>query len=219
MKIRSIPAVLSLIVFLSLLSCSSSHRGVIIACMGDSLTESSYPRHLLKTLAREGVRAKIINFGRSGFTSGEYLNYLEKNQPAIAAAQPDFILVQLGTNDVRIDHDRTSKEQFFSNMKNILGILSQLKNPEGKKTRILLATIPPIPLETPFPFSSDSQRRVMSEINPVIFQIGKEQKISIVDNYTVFIESPQFLPEVHPTEEGYKLLAGNWFVALKPLLK
>lgn len=200
-------------------ACNPSSRGIIIACVGDSLTDSTYPRHLSKALADEGIRSKILNYGRSGFTSGEYLSYLEENQAVLAAERPDYILVQLGTNDVRMDHDRTSQEQFSANMQNILNKLSMLQNPEGKKSQILLATIPPIPSGTPFPFSPESQNRVQDEINPLIIRIGKEKKIPIVDNYSLFLENPHFLPEVHPSEDGYKHLAHNWFAALKPLLK
>lgn len=200
-------------------ACHPSPRGIIIACVGDSLTESTYPRHLSKTLADEGIRSKILNYGKSGYSSTEYLGYLEENQAALTAERPDYVLVQLGTNDVRMDSDRTSQEQFSANMQNILNILSQLQNPEGKKSQILLATIPPIPSGTPFPFSPESQNRVQDEINPCIIRIGKEKKIPIVDNYSLFLENPHLLPEVHPTEEGYKHLARNWFEALEPLLK
>jgi len=217
MKLLSSKTAAFLLLFAA--ACNPSPRGIIIACVGDSLTESTYPRHLSKTLADEGIRSKILNYGRSGFSSGEYLSYLEENQAVLAAERPDFVLVQLGTNDVRMDHDRTSQEQFSANMQNILNILSMLQNPEGKKSKILLATIPPIPSGTPFPFSSESQNRVQDEINPLIIRIGKEKKIPIVDNYSLFLENPHFLPEVHPSEDGYKHLARNWFEALKPLLK
>lgn len=76
-------------------ACNPSPRGIIIACVGDSLTESTYPRHLAKTLADEGIRSKILNYGRSGFSSGEYLSYLEENQAVLAAERPDYVLVQL----------------------------------------------------------------------------------------------------------------------------
>lgn len=206
---------LSIILFLSY--CAVPPSGIIILCAGDSITEAEYPYFLHKTLKKEGIRAKVLNYGRSGFTSGEYLNFLRSNKKTLAAKEPDFILLQLGTNDVRVDHDSTSTEGFYSNMKEIIKIFRGFRNRSKKKSEILLATIPPIPGESSFPFTSESQLRVTEEINPLIKKISVEEKIILVDNYTLFVHSPHLLPEVHPSREGYKHLAHNWYIALKSL--
>lgn len=219
MKIGAGKSFTLFILYAFLLTCSPSQRGVIVLCAGDSLTESSYPKFLKNILISEGTRAKILNFGRSGNTTGEYLNYLLNNKESLAKKHPDIVCLLLGTNDVRNDHDRTSNEQFYTNMKDIIAIFSQFKDPNGKKTRILLSTIPPIPEEVSFPFSPESQERVVNEINPLILKIGKEENLPVVDNTTLFLKEPGLLPEVHPTEEGYRRLAHNWFKALQPLIK
>ncbi|MGD2294401.1 MAG: SGNH/GDSL hydrolase family protein [Candidatus Aminicenantes bacterium] len=218
MKIRlsTATALLSLLLFMS--ACSSSQRGVIVLCAGDSITASSFPRYLLKIISSEGIRANVLNYGQNGNTSGEYLSYLKANTKNMAAKHPDYILIQLGTNDVRRDHDSTSQAQFYANMKAILRIFRRFQNPDGKRTQIFLATIPPIPNGIPFPFSTKSQQRVVEEINPTIKQIGREENISVVDNYSLFMNNPELLHEIHPTEEGYRRLARNWFMALKPFL-
>jgi len=207
---------LLIIFFLS--SCSASPKGTIILCAGDSITEAAYPRFLQKILKKEGIRGKVLNYGRSGYTSGEYLNFLKRSKETLAAEHPDFILLQLGTNDVRADHDSISGEKFQLNMKRIIKIFRRFKNRSGEKTQILLAAIPPIPERSLFPFSSESQARVTEEINPIIKKISAEEKVVLVDNYTLFLQSPHLLPEVHPTREGYRVLAQNWFNSLKPLL-
>ncbi len=219
MKIGAGKSFTLFILYAFLLTCSPSQRGVIVLCAGDSLTESSYPKFLKNILISEGTRAKILNFGRRGNTTGEYLNYLLNNKESLAKKHPDIVCLLLGTNDVRNDHDRTSNEQFYTNMKDIIAIFSQFKDPNGKKTRILLSTIPPIPEEVSFPFSPESQERVVNEINPLILKIGKEENLPVVDNTTLFLKEPGLLPEVHPTEEGYRRLAHNWFKALQPLIK
>lgn len=219
MTIRTTKTNILSIILVFFMTCSSSQRGLIILCAGDSFTESSYPRHLLKILASAGIRAKILNYGRSGYTSGEYLGYLQKYESTLATEHPDFIFIQLGTNDVRTDNDRTSKNQFYANLYDILDIFRQFQNPDGKKSRIYLATIPPIPDGTAVPFTVDSQARVVNDINPVILRIGKEEKIPVVDNYKLFQDNPHLLPDVHPNEEGYRRLAQNWFEAIRPLLK
>jgi len=201
-----------------LTSCKSSSNGLIILCAGDSITESIYPRYLQKALKREGIKARVLNYGINGNTSGEYLNFLIKNKETLYNEHPDFILLQLGTNDVRIDHDKTESLQFYMNMKNIISILRILKARSGKESQILLATIPPIPENVTFPFNKNSSSRVTEEINPLIKKICIEENIPLVDNHTIFADSPKLLPEVHPSREGYRHLALNWLRALKPFL-
>lgn len=208
-----------LILFAFFLFCSPSQRGVIVLCAGDSLTESPYPRLLKDILISEGIRVKVLNFGRSGNTTGEYLSFLRHNRESLSKKHPDIVCLLLGTNDVRNDHDNTSSDLVYANLRDILSIFYQFKDPDGKKTRILLSTIPPIPDGVPFPFNTESQQRVFNEINPLILKIGREENLPVVDNTSLFLLEPELLPEVHPTEEGYRRLAFNWFEALKPHLK
>ncbi|NIM90509.1 MAG: hypothetical protein GTO17_06130 [Candidatus Aminicenantes bacterium] len=210
--------ILFFIIIFLVSSCSVPPSGIIILCAGDSITEADYPYFLHKILKKEGIMAKVLNYGQIGFTSGEYLDFLRNDQNTLASEQPDFILLQLGTNDVRFDHDSTSGEEFYSNMKEIIKIFRGFRNRSGKKSEILLATIPPIPEGSLFPFTSESQTRVTKEINPYLKKISDEEKVILVDNYTPFVQSPHLLPEVHPSREGYRHLAQNWYDALKPLL-
>jgi lysophospholipase L1-like esterase len=210
MKTRSILAFLLLMTF-----CGSKSTGIIIFCAGDSITEAGYTSFLHKILNREGIRNKVLNRGRSGNNSREYLQILKKNQTAWAESFPDFVLLQLGTNDVRIDQDRTSAAEFRRNMKEIILLFRGFRTRTGKSPLILLATIPPIPEGTPYPFDSASRRRVWEEINPLIEKIAQEENLPLVDNFTLFLNTPRLLPEVHPSKEGYEVLANNWYEALK----
>jgi len=218
MNFRRGSILILLLVALSISTCASSPKAVIIFCAGDSITAADYPRFLQKQLIRDGFRAKTINHGRSGNTSGEYLVFLSKNRARLAEKHPDFILLQLGTNDVRADRDKTSPAAFRANMKKIVELFRTFHNRKGKRSILLVATIPPVPKGTPFPFTDRSRERVTSEINPIIKDICLEEKIPLVDNYALFLKFPELLPEVHPTLEGYRCLAGNWYEALKPLL-
>jgi lysophospholipase L1-like esterase len=196
-------------------SCGSKSEGVIIFCAGDSITEVGYPRFLHRILNREGLRNKVINRGRSGHNSREYLQLLRKNQTVWAESSPDFILLQLGTNDVRIDQDQASSDEFYRNIKEIIRIFRGWKTRAGKSPRLLLAAIPPIPEGTPFPFDSDSRKRVGEDINPLLEKIAREENLPFVDNFSLFLGSPHLLPGVHPSKEGYEALAQNWYEALK----
>jgi len=218
MKIPWLRSLFLVLIFL-LTFCSHEFPGFIIFCAGDSITEAGYPPFLKRILNKDGIRTKVLNFGRSGFTSGEYLRFLERNKKTLVAEEPDFVLLQLGTNDVREDGDSTSSEDFESNMGKIIDIFREFRNRRGEKTVILLATIPPIPIKTSFPFSSHSRERVKTEINPLIEKISEEKQILMVDNYSLFLKFPHLIFEVHPTQEGYRALAENWYQSLKPFLK
>jgi lysophospholipase L1-like esterase len=208
---------IGLILLISVLehSCSSPPTGTIILCAGDSITEIGYPEFLGRILKKEGIRAKVLNQGKRGYNSKEYLTFLKRNKAAIRDDLPDFICLQLGTNDVRTDHDNTSADEFYANMKEIIRYFRDIKTRAGKNPRILVATVPPIPNSTPFPFSHLSAERVTQEINPLIRKLAQEEKLMLVDNYTVFLRSPDLLPDVHPSDQGYQALAQNWFAALK----
>jgi lysophospholipase L1-like esterase len=207
------------LLFSLLASCSPRPQGIIILCAGDSLTDSEYPRHLRRLFAQDGRRAKVLNFGRKGHTSGEYLLFLERQRTAMAREQPDFILLQLGTNDVRVDGDFTSAEDFAANMRNIVAIFSGFENRASGKAQILIATIPPLPRRFAPPFGPESAERVSREINPLIRSIASDEGLVLVDNYALFQRSPELLPDVHPSSAGYRRLAQNWYDSLKPLLE
>jgi len=208
-----------LLIFLVAFSCSSpSRRNVIVLCAGDSLTEQGYPPFLRRILKDNGLTARVLNFGRSGNTSAEYLQFLEKQKDTMAAEHPDVVLLELGTNDLRLDGDRTTTADFRRNMERIIGIFRAFRDREGEATRLLLATIPPIPENVAFPFGLESRERAENEINPAIRQLAVDNYLSLVDNFAVFLASPHLLPGIHPTEEGYRLMAENWYKALRELL-
>lgn len=201
--------------------CRSPEPGpgnVIVLCAGDSLTQGGYPRHLKRLLERDGVRARVLNYGRSGNTSCEYLGFLETNRRRLGDEKPDFVLLQLGTNDVRIDGDRTGAAEFERNMRRIIKNFKGFRSRRGRAPRIFLALVPPVPPGVAFPFADESSVRVEKEINPALRRLAGELGVDLVDNFTLFSEAPGLLPDVHPTTEGYRRLAASWHSALKPHL-
>jgi len=199
--------------------CASSPRGIIVFCAGDSITAGAYPHFLQRLFNGEGLRARVLNYGRSGFTSGQYLDFLERNTERLKAERPDFVLIQLGTNDARVDADHTPTDVFRSHMMKIIAVFRGFRSRSGNAPGILLATIPPVPEETPFPFAPESAERIGAEINPAIRSIAAEEKLPLVDNHALFLGRPDLLPDVHPSNDGYRILAGNWFSSLIPLIR
>jgi lysophospholipase L1-like esterase len=198
--------------------CSSPPRGVVVLCAGDSITAEAYPHFLQRIFVRSGIRARVLNFGRSGFTSGEYRAFLERNLERLSRERPDAVLLQLGTNDVRVDGDRTSTGDFVENMRAITASFRAFRSRSGRPSILLLATIPPVPAGTPLPFSSESVRRVDEDINPAVRRLAADEGLGLVDNHALFVSRPELLPGVHPSREGYEALAENWHAVLSPLL-
>lgn len=189
----------------------------VILCAGDSITAASYPKQLKALLARDGFRVQVINAGMKGDNTAEYIRFLEKSR-IIERTDPDWVLLQLGTNDLRIDSHATTTEQFRKNLEAILDRIALHRNHDGSFPRIILATIPPIPVEVRWHFSAGSRLRVEAEINPAIRAIARQRGLILAENHALFVGRPELLPEIHPNEKGYRVLAEAWHRILAPLL-
>jgi len=218
MDVRRLGPAFLLVLLAALTSCRGRPGGIIIFCAGDSITEQGYPGFLRDSLRDEGVKARVLNHGRSGNTSAEYLRFLKGNIDTLRDERPDIVLVELGTNDVRVDGDRVSREEFKRNIRDIVGIFRDFKTRSGGRPAILLASIPPVPDGMTFPFGPESSQRVIAEINPAIKAVCMETQAIFVDNYSLFAASPGLLPGVHPGPEGYRAMARNWHIAMKPMI-
>jgi lysophospholipase L1-like esterase len=189
----------------------------VVLCAGDSITAAAYPAHLQRRLREAGLGLQVVNAGVKGNTSGEYLGFLRRSR-LIERTQPRWVLLQLGTNDVRIDGDATPVEAFRANLAAILDLFAAQRNPDGSSPRVLLATIPPIVEKIPGRFDETSATRVDMEINPAIRAIAAQRGIPVVDNHRLFVSRPELLPGIHPSEEGYRALGDSWYTALQSLL-
>ncbi len=192
-------------------------RRPLILCAGDSITAASYPDHLRARLERDGFLVRVENAGRKGNTTGEYLAFLRASRLA-EREKPTVVLLQLGTNDVRIDGDRTPVEVFRRNLEAIIDLLIARPFSTGHVPIILLATIPPVKVVVMDHFDASSGIRVENEINPAIRDIARRRGIALVDNHALFAGRKSLLPDIHPSEEGYRVLADNWHAKLAPLL-
>jgi len=218
MGVRRLGRVFLLILLAAVTSCKARPGDIIIFCAGDSITEQGYPRFLRESLRSDGVKARVRNYGRSGNTSAEYLSFLKGNVDTLRDERPDIVLVELGTNDVRVDGDRVSREEFEKNIREIVGIFLEFKTRSGGQPSIFLAAIPPVPDGTAFPFGPESGQRVTAEINPAVKALCRKTHAVFVDNYSLFAGSPGLLPGVHPSPEGYRAMARNWQEAMRPLI-
>lgn len=188
----------------------ANKRAYVVLCAGDSLTASGYPDELQKEFEKAKVTATVVNRGVNGHTSGEYLSFMKRND-MLRKENPDAVLLMLGTNDVRVDRDFTKTDAFIGNMNEIIMMIKRYSNREGKAPTILISTIPPIPADPPSTFNEQSIQRVKDEINPAIETIARQHALIMVDNYRLFSGHMDLLSDVHPTQEGYELMAKNWY--------
>ncbi len=187
-----------------------------ILCMGDSITARGYPSVLQKLLAKEGFdKVCVRNLGRSGNTSGEFLNFLSTH-PDVLKGRVDVVLIQLGTNDIRIDHDHTDTQTFAANMEKIVGLIRSRR----PKARIFIATIPPVLKDVPGYFDGASRARVAREINPLIARLARKIGCTRVDIYRAFEGHQEWYDKdgIHPNAVGTRKLAEVYLQAVLPVL-
>jgi len=191
---------------------------VVVLAAGDSITAASYPRHLQELFDQARLPARVVNAGVKGHTSGEYLAHLRSSR-LLPRTNPDIVLLQLGTNDVRIDGDHTETPRFYRQMTEILDAMLGHQNPGGRRPVVFLSTIPPVVVAIPRFFDAASRRRVVEEINPAIRRLAQERGLPVVDTYELFVRHPEWLPEIHPNENGYRAMARQWFERLLPQVR
>ena len=190
---------------------------IVVLAAGDSITAATYPKHLQALFHERKLDVTVVNAGIKGHTSGEYLAALASSG-LLERTDPDFILLQLGTNDVRIDADHTDTARFYRQMNEILDRMLTHQNRRGTRPVVFLATIPPVVVTIPRYFDDSSTLRVRVEINPTIRRLARERNLPLVDIYDLFIRHPEWIPEIHPSEDGYRAMAQEWFAALSPQL-
>lgn len=91
-----------------------SNRPSVILCLGDSMTEGEYggyPAYLRRLAKTKFPGVRVLSAARPGNNSREYLAFL-RNSDLLRKGNPDIVLLMLGTNDVRIDGDRSSLSEF-----------------------------------------------------------------------------------------------------------
>ncbi|MEN8155292.1 MAG: SGNH/GDSL hydrolase family protein [Acidobacteriota bacterium] len=208
--------IITVLIILVLISVCKKEESKTVLCLGDSITEShwgNYPVFLDKMLRKGSTRIRAISLGRPGNTSGEYLKYF-KTAGVLKKYDPEIIILMLGTNDVRVDYDNTPTPQYKKNMLEIVDIIRNFEEKEGKKVKIYIASIPPIFTPDLHTFTEVSAKRIEDEIIPAIRDIASERKLKIIDIHGMFLENRELLPGIHPTPGGYYKIAREIYKAI-----
>ncbi len=178
----------------------------VIAALGDSLTaglgvepEQNYPSQLQRKVDEAGYRYRVVNAGVSGETSAQGLNRLS----AVRELHPAIVIVALGANDgLRGLPVETTRD-------NLEAIIRAVQE-DGSKVVLAGMEIPPNygPAYTRafrviFP---ELARRHGTALIPFLLEgVGGHAELNQEDG-------------IHPTGEGYRIVAENVWKTLRPLL-
>jgi lysophospholipase L1-like esterase len=208
----------AVVVLFMLVSCAEKTRDeLVIGCVGDSLMRPM-PFHFKKLMRGLERRVEVAGWAQGGMTVRSYLDFYKRRFPRGKTKNPDFVLIQLGTNDVwsLIEGDFTLDE-FKADLKEILKEFRTYSNGRGRSSHVLIANVPFRIGEEYGPIN----RFVKNTLNPSIATIAKEEGLFLVDNYRVLNNRPHLYSAdgVHPNRIGERALAQNWIIAIKKVYR
>ena len=201
---------LTLLMMITTLHAAAKNR-VKVACVGNSVTygyglpnpaTEAYPAQLQKRL---GGTFDVRNFGRNGATlmygSGISYGLTEECKNALAFA-PDYVVIDLGLNDVDPIGWTPNDSTFVRNYRELIGAFRGV-NP---KCRIWICHMTPIAYHYPNYFNGLRERYAM--IREQIAHVARETGASLIDLREPFRHRLDLLPDgLHPNATGARLLA------------
>jgi len=182
----------------------------VIVAIGDSITYGwdstmgGYPAMLEASLLAAGYNVVVINEGvpgeRSHATEDRFLEVI---------AGADIALIMIGIND--IVNPMACYEPY--NCRTIEHIETLLDKALISKTVPLVSTVMPVNSEGTYAWANSN----VQASNAQIYEIALERDVYVVDNYTAILDnggSALYSDNLHFTDQGYGVLAQQWFDAL-----
>lgn len=178
-----------------------------IVAFGDSLTagfgvpsDESYPAQLEKLLHERGFHYEVVNAGVSGETSAGGVRRVEW----ILKSRPTIIILELGVND---GLRGLPLQQTYLNLRSIIDRL------QGEGVVVVLAgmRIPP-----------NYGEAYTGEFFEMYERLAQEFMLPLIPFLLEGVAAQSGLNQadgIHPTADGYTIVAQNVFDTLKPLLK
>ncbi len=189
-----------------------------ICCAGDSLMRP-VPNHLENILKDSKGKIIIKDWSRGGLSSKSYRAFFLKRWKGWRKTRPDFVLIQLGTNDVRpLLQQEYDLENFRVNLKAIIKKFKTFKGGRYKTPKIFIASVPLFCQESR---GKEKNQLIEEEINPGIEEIASEENITFVDNFSLLLHRAHlYSPDgVHPNSRGERALARNWLFWIRNELR
>ena len=200
---------ITVVFILAAVNREPSSDAIRVACVGDSLTQSSvYP---LKLWTQLGSNYRGRNFGVGSTTVSLDSETPYMNTSAFQNAlefQPEIVIIMLGTNDAQPSLHRYNAS-FVDDYLKLVDAFQRLSSE------------PEIWIVLPPPIFSDEGGKISPEyfkntIIPLIEQVANETNLPLIDVHSALAGHSDYFPDgVHPDIEGGKLIADEIYKALK----
>ncbi|MCL2494513.1 MAG: GDSL-type esterase/lipase family protein [Oscillospiraceae bacterium] len=192
----------------------AAEGGILVACVGDSITfgsgvkdkeQDAYPAQLRALLGEE---YQVLNCGVSGRTalsSGDrpYVNTRRYRHSMQAA--PDIVLIMLGTNDSKpYNWNAIAYEADLARLAE--GYMALPNEPE------VYLLQPPACFENKFEINPAIVR---DEVCPLVRSVAAQTGARVIDIHSATAARPELFPDgVHPDEAGCGVIAQEIYKAL-----
>ncbi len=177
-----------------------------IVAFGNSLTaglgvapDQAYPAHLQRQLDAAGYRYAVVNAGVSGETTAGGLRRL----PWILKSRPSLVILELGANDALRGQPLSAIES------NLRAIIEGLR--EGGAVVVLAG------MKIPPNYGAD----YTTGFAALFARVAREQAVTLIPFFLEDVAAQADLNQadgIHPTGDGYRLVAGTVFDVIEPLL-
>ena len=195
----------SVIAHLPLKAVADEDRPRIVA-FGDSLTaglgvaqEEAYPARLQRRLDERGLRYRVINAGVSGDTTAGGLRRVDW----VLKSRPEFVILELGGND---GLRGLNLQQTKANLAEII------QRCQAASVKVILAG-----MKLPPNYGADYING-FEAIYPVL---ARQYRLTLIPFFLDGVAGSTSLNQadgIHPTSEGYRIIADKVLETLAPLL-
>lgn len=182
---------------------------------------------LLALLASCARSVAVLNKGIGGNNTHDLLNRIDQD---VLAENPDLVILMAGSNDMLNSRKFVSYARFEQNYRHLIRQL------QSRNIRVVLMSPPPV--DTGYLFQrhdhslfADAPNAKLDSVNRLIRQLAQSHQVHYIDIYQAFQEknSPNRQPQsliineanlgiadgLHPTREGYQLIAAQVYAYLK----
>ncbi len=181
----------------------------LIIAFGDSLTDGftldknvSYPHLLEARLNKMDCPSEVLNFGLNGDTSSKAVSRLDY---ALNFNNTEIFVLELGANDVMLKQAKI--EEIKANLREIINRVKR------KNIKILLCG---------FEMPSPSNKEYSDAVRKMYSDLALENDVPLLPSFMSGASGNAkfMLPDnIHPNEEGVKIIERNVFEKVEPLLQ